>query len=137
MFTLNSKFIGILLTLSAIFATVNHAYAAEWYVAPYGRSIAEGTRKSPWDLESVLVGLQKVVPGDTVWLLGGTYKHPNRKFDLERGSDWKDVRSTGYIAKLRGRKGMPTLIRALPNKRVAKRCIWEIPDTLAQPENVM
>lgn len=45
-----------------------------YYVSPNGSSGAAGTRSSPWDLASVLSGSRNVRPGDTVWVLGGTYR---------------------------------------------------------------
>ena len=34
--------------------------------------------EAPWDIASAFDGTQKVAPGDTVWLRGGTYRHPDR-----------------------------------------------------------
>ena len=45
-----------------------------YYVSPSGSSGAAGTKASPWDLASVLRGSKPVAPGDTVWVLGGTYR---------------------------------------------------------------
>lgn len=45
------------------------------YVAPAGSIGADGTRARPWDLATALSGANGAVqPGDTVWLLGGTYR---------------------------------------------------------------
>jgi hypothetical protein len=45
------------------------------YVAPTGSMGADGTRAHPWDLATALAGANGAVqPGDTVWLLGGTYR---------------------------------------------------------------
>ena len=45
-----------------------------YYVSPTGSAGASGTKSSPWDLNSVLRGSKAVAPGDTVWVLGGTYR---------------------------------------------------------------
>jgi len=99
------KFIVAGTALAAIAASVN---AAEWYVSPQGKPDAEGTKPAPWDLESTLAGQQKVSPGDTVWILPGTYKHPNRSLG-----------SRGYSVKLAGAKDRPIRVRAVPGGRVA------------------
>ena len=45
-----------------------------WYVSPIGTSAGAGTAASPWDLQTALDGAGgKVLPGDTVWIRGGTY----------------------------------------------------------------
>lgn len=103
MLAITVSLVGVcLFTMSA--ATLQ---AAEWHVSPAGRSHAAGTEEAPWDLASTLAGDQKVVPGDTVWLLAGTYKHPNR----ESGSE-------GYTVKLCGQKGQPIHVRGEPGRRV-------------------
>jgi uncharacterized protein YjdB len=45
-----------------------------YYVSPSGSSGGSGTKSSPWSLSSVLGGSKPVAPGDTVWVLGGTYR---------------------------------------------------------------
>ncbi len=49
--------------------------ASQWYVSPNGSSGGSGSQSSPWDLQTALNGgpSGQVQPGDTVWLLGGTY----------------------------------------------------------------
>ena len=81
--------------------------AADWYAAPGGQSDAQGTIDSPWDLESALGGRQRIAPGETLWLLGGTYKHPDRTLG-----------SPGYVVRLAGREDSPIHIRPVPNQRV-------------------
>lgn len=57
--------------------------AEAWYVGPDGRSDNPGTPDAPWDIVSALGGRQKVEPGDTVHLIGGTYRRrPNELFDV-------------------------------------------------------
>ena len=81
--------------------------AAEWYAAPDGKADASGTKDSPWDLQSALSGRMKIAPGDTLWLLPGTYKHPNRKLG-----------SQGYEVRLAGTKEKPIHVRGTPGTRV-------------------
>jgi len=83
------------------------ADAAEWYAAPGGKPDGQGTKDAPWDLESALSGRQKLAPGDTLWLLGGTYKHPDRKLG-----------SAGFVVRLAGQKDRPIVVRTLPGQRV-------------------
>jgi hypothetical protein len=81
--------------------------AAERYAAPNGKTDASGTKDSPWDLQSALSGRMKIAPGDTLWLLPGTYKHPNRKLG-----------SQGYEVRLAGTKEKPIHVRGTPGTRV-------------------
>ena len=72
------KCVPILLVLLQLAATGQAANAGEWYVAPDGSRTSKGTKESPWDLGSALGGKQKIAPGDTIWLLAGTYARPLR-----------------------------------------------------------
>lgn len=46
-----------------------------YYASPSGSSSGDGSISRPWSLSTALAGGNgKVQPGDTVWLLGGTYK---------------------------------------------------------------
>jgi hypothetical protein len=96
-----------MITVVVLAGTDISADAAQWYVAPGGKPDAEGTRDAPWDLESALAGRQKLAPGDTLWLLGGTYKHPDRSLG-----------SSGFVVRLAGRQDRPIEVRALPGQRV-------------------
>lgn len=82
-------------------------WAREWYVAPDGQPQGRGTRQSPWDLESALATQPRVGPGDTIWLAGGIYKHPDRRTE-----------SSGYKVRLRGIPLKPIHVRPLPGQRV-------------------
>lgn len=53
---------------------------SQWYVSPTGTAQGDGSLTHPWDLKTALGDNTKstspnhaVQPGDTVWLLGGTY----------------------------------------------------------------
>jgi len=83
------------------------AQAAEWYVGPNGKPDSAGTKTAPWDLESALAGKQKLAPGDTLWVLGATYRHPDRRLG-----------SPGYSVRLAGQEGKPIHVRAVPGQRV-------------------
>ena len=77
--------------------------AADWYVAPDGKSDAAGTREAPWDIGPALVGRPEITPGDTVYLMAGTYhRRPVELFDL----------------RLTGRADAPIRVRGLPGARV-------------------
>jgi len=59
------------------------AEGADWYVAPEGASANPGTKESPWDIASALNGRKEVRPGDTIYLLAGTYRRrPNELFEV-------------------------------------------------------
>lgn len=81
--------------------------AAQWYASPDGSPEAKGTQDAPWDLPSALSGQQKLAPGDTLWLLGGTYQHPDRSLG-----------SSGYIVRLAGEKDKPIHVRGVPEGHV-------------------
>ncbi|MCI0457094.1 MAG: right-handed parallel beta-helix repeat-containing protein [Gemmataceae bacterium] len=87
----SSLFAVALITLAAL-----PAGAAEWYVAPQGTSAGKGTKAAPWDIESTLLGQQPVKPGDTIFLLSGTY----RRRPAEQ-----------FVVKLVGAEGMPIHVR--------------------------
>ena len=78
------------------------ATAATWYVGPAGAADAPGTRAAPWDIESTLAGGRTVRPGDTVYLLAGTYRRrPREQFEV----------------KLAGTESAPVRVRAAPGQR--------------------
>jgi hypothetical protein len=96
---------GSVMLLAATFLTAAPAQAAEWFVAPEGTAKGQGTMASPWDIASALGGEQRVAPGDTVWLRGGTYKKP---FELL---------GHGWVVRLAGREGSPVQVRAWNGER--------------------
>ena len=77
-----------------------------WFVSPDGNATNAGTVDSPWDLGSALSNNQQIVAGDTVYLRGGTYRHPNRA-----------PGSTGYAISLQGSVELPIWIRAYQGER--------------------
>jgi len=93
--------------LIALAATAGRLEAADWYVGPEGTPQGRGTQASPWDLTSALAGRQPIVPGDTVWIAAGTYRHPDRSND-----------ASGYQVRLAGRPGNPIHVRAASGRRV-------------------
>lgn len=77
------------------------------YVAVDGRPDNAGTEESPWDITSALGGRQAIAPGALVYLQGGTYRHPDRRWD-----------SPGLAIALEGEPGRPIHIRPAPEQRV-------------------
>lgn len=77
--------------------------AGQWYVAPDGKSTNPGTKQSPWDIASTLGGEQKIIAGDNVYLLEGTYKHRPKEL---------------YEIRLVGSENAPINIRPAPGCRV-------------------
>lgn len=82
-----------LVVLVGVVVASRTASAGTWYVSPAGSPDAGGTRESPWDIASALVGTQPVKPGDTVYLLPGTYRRrPVEQFDLRlAGAEGKPI----------------------------------------------
>lgn len=66
-----------------------------WYVTPTGSASGTGTSASPWSLQTALSGAGgKVLPGDTVWIRGGTY--PNGGSLSVGGNATASVTFSGY-----------------------------------------
>ena len=80
-----------------------------WYVSPTGNSVNDGkTPQTPLDFATAINGSKSqnptiVQPGDTIWMLPGTYKPPT---------------SDGFFAYLQGQPGNPILIRNYQQGRV-------------------
>ena len=90
------------LCVLSVFVMARGAAPAEWYVGPTGGPKNPGTREKPWDIESALGGQQKIAEGDTIWLLGGTYRRrPKEQFDI----------------RLLGAKDKPVVVRPAPGAR--------------------
>ena len=78
--------------------------AGEHFVSPDGKPDGAGTKDSPWNLATALAGAKgKVQPGDTVWLLGGTYKGT-------------------FQSTLKGLKDAPIIVRGVAGQRVTIDC---------------
>lgn len=95
--------------------TFSHAlvYPSEFFVSPTGTNIGSGTRQSPWDISTAFADNTistntnyAVKPGDTVWLLGGTYS-------TYVPSAWPYVKS----CKLAGTSNSPIVLRQYPGER--------------------
>jgi hypothetical protein len=73
--------------------------ATAHYAAPAGRIDGTGTADRPWDLATALRGGRgQVLPGDTVWLRGGTY-------------------SGTWTSTLHGTPNAPIVVRQYPGER--------------------
>ncbi|MCC7495975.1 MAG: hypothetical protein IT160_00270 [Bryobacterales bacterium] len=77
--------------------------AARYFVSPCGSSTGDGSRGNPWDLQSALSQPSIVRPGDTIWLLAGTYGD---------GSG-----STIFESNLTGTDRRPIVVRQFPGGR--------------------
>ena len=86
-----------LLTLAAILLA-GPAPARDFFAAPAGSPEGDGSESRPWDLATALGASNRVRPGDTVWLRGGTY----------RGR---------FTASLRGDRRAPVVVRGRSGER--------------------
>ena len=69
--------------LSCLLLSCSAVHGADWYVGPNGMAANSGTKESPWDIASALNGRREVRPGDTIYLLEGTYRRrPNELFEV-------------------------------------------------------
>lgn len=55
-------------------ALASLGFAAEFFVSPTGTPQGNGSTEQPWDLATALKHPATVRPGDTIWVLGGTYR---------------------------------------------------------------
>ena len=79
-------------------ATIPYDSDKEFFVAPNGKSARAGSKKKPWDLQTVLSHPPSVEPGSTVWLRGGVY--------VGR-----------FTSNLRGSAKAPIVLRQYPGER--------------------
>lgn len=82
--------------------------ATQFYVSPDGLPANDGSINSPWNLQTALDHPAVVLPGDTIWLRGGTY-FGNPVAD--------DTWVAGFISTLEGTADKPILIRQYPGER--------------------
>lgn len=76
------------------------------FVSPAGKSGNPGSIDAPWDFTSAVEGQQKVLPGMTIYVLGGTYRFPDRS-----------TKSPGFSIRLAGTEEQPVHLAALPGQR--------------------
>lgn len=91
-----------LLFLLACFSYVSAAQATDYYVSPSGKSTGDGSLGNPWDLQTALNQPPSVHPGDTIWVLTGTYVPPT---------------SDGFVSKLNGTATAPIVVRNYSGQR--------------------
>jgi len=102
---MNVKFaIAAMLIASGAVAAV----AGEFYVSPEGTAGGDGSRARPWDLATALAQPPSVKPGDTIWLLGGTYKG-------------------GFESRLKGTAEAPITVRQAQGARATTDCVSDDP----------
>jgi hypothetical protein len=56
-----------------LLALTARGLATDWYAAPNASDSGNGSFNNPWKLQTALNGPGNVLPGDTIWLRGGTY----------------------------------------------------------------
>ncbi|MEI6179959.1 MAG: hypothetical protein WCP31_04345 [Chloroflexales bacterium] len=69
-----------------------------FFVAPNGSALGDGSLAHPWDLATALAQPKKIVPGMTIWLRGGTYRGP-------------------FTSTLTGSAAAPITVRQYPGER--------------------
>lgn len=95
--------VAALLRIALLLVVAQSGWAADYYAAPDARLRARGSREDPFDLASALAATNTIRPGDTLWLLGGTY----------RGA---------FESKLQGSDDNPVTIRSAPGERATIDC---------------
>jgi hypothetical protein len=84
-------------------AQVANTNPKAWYASPSGSSSGSGTESNPWNIQTALAGgtlLNKVKPGDTVWLRGGDYNS-----------------TTFFRCSVSGTDAQPIIFRQYPGER--------------------
>ena len=79
---------------------------ADFYVSPSGSPFADGSKQAAWDLRSAMSHRAEIQPGDTIWLLAGTYSL-----------------SETLVSSLVGDPDAPIVVRAYPNQRARLDCV--------------
>jgi hypothetical protein len=97
----------IIIGMMLLILIIPPVMAAEWYAAPDGLQTNPGTIEAPWDIESALMNYTKVKAGETIYLRGGIYYHPDRT-----------PNNKGYAFYLLGASGAPITVRPYQNERV-------------------
>ena len=93
---------GMVLPNQNIGAVAGVSTGNQWYVSSTGSSSGNGSQSSPWDLQTALNHPSQVQPGDTIWLLAGSYTTPGWTFN----------------SKLKGTAQNPIKVRGETGKRV-------------------
>jgi hypothetical protein len=88
----------IVLFLGSLIST----HGADHFVSPVGTPAGDGSFTKAWDLRTALNQPPSVLPGDTVWLLPGTYRAPT---------------SDGFVSKLNGTPDRPITVRNFHGNR--------------------
>jgi hypothetical protein len=86
----------------AFLSCVSAAQATDFYVSPSGTSAGNGSLANPWDLQTALNQPSSVKPGDSIWVLAGTYVPPN---------------SNGFVSNLNGTAAAPIIVRNYQGQR--------------------
>ncbi len=74
-----------------------------WFVSTTGRPSGNGSQSSPWDINTALAQPASVKPGDTIWIMGGTYGD--------------GTVATVIYSTLVGTPTSPIIVRAYPGQR--------------------
>ncbi|MEI8311476.1 MAG: hypothetical protein WCH98_12045 [Verrucomicrobiota bacterium] len=98
------------------------ASGTEFYVSPDGNG--PGTREAPASIELLSNPGERVVPGDTIWMLGGLYVVPPT--DKLRPVEHivsplfpgKQAKRSELICELTGTRDRPVIVRQAPGQRV-------------------
>jgi hypothetical protein len=75
--------------------------AANVFASPQGTPQGDGTIANPWDLQTALNQTSAIQPGDTLWLLGGTYLY----------SIALTGNNNGFSSNLNGTAAAPIVVR--------------------------
>jgi len=72
---------GVITVLAAVSCLLGRAFARELYVSPTGTPTNDGSQEKPLDLTTALSARSPARPGDTIYLMAGTYEGPLKERD--------------------------------------------------------
>ena len=87
------------------------AAATDFYVSATGSPAGDGSKGSPWDLQTAFNHPAAVQPGATLWLRGGNY------FAASKVSPAGTFSNTVFVCKLNGTSNAPIVVRQYPEER--------------------
>jgi hypothetical protein len=91
------------LIVAWVAASAMQLMGAHYFVSPSGCPSGDGSWECPWDLRIAVSEASKAAPGDTIYLRGGTYVPPDRRY---------------FYSKIAGSPRRPVVIRPYPGERV-------------------
>jgi len=105
-----------MLGLCLVLALAGVSAAKDWYVSPTGTPTGDGTQANPLDIFTALSAKSPAQPGDTIYLMGGTYEGKIVTTTTREGQ--QRTRRTPFALAVSGAPGKPVRIMPVPGQSV-------------------